>query len=424
MNLKNNSSNLYFDVTQLVHWSGPVAGIPRVMLELAKRFKQDNTIYVSWVKEIKAYCVVNLEETLMRESGIIYESANHASASSSKSSIKKQTKRVAKAIVYRTKYIHPELPNKIISKHALVKAHNYTVPDIKHNDIVFIPWGEWWDENFLLMLENFHNQGVKLSTIIHDVDPIVTPHLSAHSTESLTNYCKRIVPICDIVFVVSKNTKKDLSNWLVSNKIPVPKISVFRLGDNFEIKEPKTLSKKDKISTSKPFIMSVGTIELKKNHMLLYYVYKLAITKSIKLPDLFVVGREGWKADYFIDIVTNDPDVKDKIHVLRGVTDEELAWLYSKSVLTVLPSMYEGWGIPIAESLAYGVPSLASNVTSMVEIAPGITKHFNPYSTDDCLKAISDMISSIDIQKKRAKTYRMYSWDESYLQICKELEKI
>jgi glycosyltransferase involved in cell wall biosynthesis len=423
VNLKNNTY-IYFDVTQLIHWSGPVAGIPRVMLELAKRFSSENTIYVSWVKEIKSYCVIDLENTLNSNGGIVYKKSNNTNSDDVVKAGKYHPKRIAKAAINRTKYIHPSLPDRINQRRVAIQAQNYIVPDISKNDIIFIPWGEWWDDNFLTMLEDLQDNGVKLSTIIHDVGPMVTPHLSAHSTESLTNYCKRIVPICDVVFVVSKNTKKDLTLWLQENNIAVPKISVFRLGDNFEVKQQKEIKDEYRNIVDKPFIMSVGTIEIKKNHMLLYYVYKLAKSRGINLPNLLVVGRQGWKSEYFVDMVQADPDVNTKIHILTGVGDEELAWLYGKSLVTILPSMYEGWGIPIAESLAYGVPSLSSNVTSMVEIAPGITKHFNPYSTDECLQAISDMIDNIDTEKKSAKSYKLHSWDESYVQISKELNKL
>src|SRR5689334_4911906 len=69
MNQKNNT---YVDVTQLIHWQGFVAGIPRVMYELSRRFSSDentNVVYVSWVKEVGYYCEVDFFDTMNRRNG-------------------------------------------------------------------------------------------------------------------------------------------------------------------------------------------------------------------------------------------------------------------------------------------------------------------------------------------------------------------
>jgi hypothetical protein len=132
----------------------------------------------------------------------------------------------------------------------------------------------------------------------------------------------------------------------------------------------------------------VGTIEPRKNHTVLYYAYKLAKTRSIMLPRVVIVGRRGWGSDDIVRILTEDPDVKDDFVLLLNTSDDELSWLYGHCLFTIFPSFYEGWGIPIGESVARGVPCLCSDSSSMVEIAEGHVAHFAPTSTDECLAGL------------------------------------
>ncbi len=174
------------------------------------------------------------------------------------------------------------------------------------------------------------------------------------------------------------------------------------------------------------FTLTVGTIEAKKNHYLLYYVYKLAKARGIVLPKMAVVGRLGWHTQEMYDIMTQDPEVKDSLVFLHNTSDEELAWLYDNCLFTVQPSWHEGWGIPIAESVGRGVPCLCSNTSSMVEIAEGIVDHFSPSSADECLAGMQRLLDKqyLAAARKRATSYRPHSWDASYAQVNAALEEI
>ena len=145
--------------------------------------------------------------------------------------------------------------------------------------------------------------------------------------------------------------------------------------------------------TSSRFLLCVGTIEVRKNHALLYSTYKLADERGIELPPMVIVGRRGWLSEDIYEVMTHDPQTRAKFVFLHDATDEELAWLYRHCEFTVYPSFYEGWGLPIGESLAYGVPCVASRTSSMPEVAGELIPYFSPSSADECLEAITAMIS-------------------------------
>lgn len=443
---------LYYDVTQLVHWDGRLTGIPRVMNEQAIRFRnRPNTVFVSWVKELRQFCELDLNRTLAeRGKGIFYLKVGQETQDTPSSEVaddpeaytRSQTEvmrqgaiRVAKAILRRSAKVAPGLSHRIEDRLKMKRLSQYKVAEFKEGDRLFIPWGEWWDDAFIGKLKEWQaKDSLRIIQIIHDMGPIMIPQFSGAggsggSTETFPKYCRQILPICELVLCVSKNTKREASEWLASQKLSIPRMEVFRLGDDFKVAKavkPTDDAFKQSGLQKDSYILIVGTIEARKNHALLYYVYKLASARGIELPKLAVVGRRGWGTDDIYTQMTNDPEVRDKIVFLHNMGDQELSWMYSNCLFTVLPSFYEGWGIPIAESVARGVPCLCSNTTSMVEIAEGFVEHFSPASTDECLAAIQHMLvpKHLEVARKRVKGYEQFSWDSSFKQISTHLEDL
>ena len=87
--------------------------------------------------------------------------------------------------------------------------------------------------------------------------------------------------------------------------------------------------------------------------------------------------------------------LKEKILVLKGINDEELSWLYRNCMFTAYPSLYEGWGLPVAESLRYGKFCIASKISSVPEIAPDLTKLIDPLDAMEWYNTIKFYITSI-----------------------------
>lgn len=424
------------DVTQLVHWSGKITGIPRVMDELAKRFhkvESGTVIFVSWVKDQREFYAIDYDQTIRRRQGMVYMQPAAEKSMPSLAARVQPTRpdatafrKVAKRGLTAISRVSPHLAQKLASRARQTSMNSYRPIEFNKDDVLLIPWGEWWDTNFTERVVRVHHEGAKLVQIIHDVGPTLWPNFFEQLKISPTTYNAKIIPIADLVLAVSQNTKKELIGWLKQNKLRVPRIEVFRVGDDLQISQPTKPTDTQFINAGlkgNDFLLCVGTLEAKKNHMLLYYVYKLAKARSIELPELVIVGRRGYHTEATIDIMTADPEVRDKFVFLFNASDEELSWLYDHCIFTVLPSFHEGWGIPIAESLARGVPCLCSNTSSMVEIAEGIVGHFSPASSDECLAAIQAWLNpqSLESARKRTKQYKQFSWDQSFRQVTKHI---
>ncbi len=429
------------DVTQLIHWNGNLTGIPRVMDELAIRFleeKSSETVFVSWVKEIGQMCEVHFSKSRTHRGTAIYyvkkaqenESESIEQAKPEFTTANNVTiigKKVVKRIIAKSRLDQTKLYKKSIDTKRAIEVRQYKVYTPQANDAFFIPWGEWWDKNWLALVQDYAKKSVNIYPVSHDILPMIVPQFSGNSA-SLADFVSKIFPIAKAVITVSESTKKDLTNWMTKQGLPVPTIKVFRLGEDFSISklnlDDKELSTKYSVQID-DYIIFVSTIEPRKNHTLLYYTYKLAISRGVKLPKLLIIGRVGHDVSEIIKLIKNDPQIHQSISIENNVSDNDLNWLYENCKFTVNSSFYEGWGMPVIESIAHGKPAAISNTSSFLEMPDDCVIRFNPTSTDECLSAIEALSNPITLEKYReqAKNYRSHSWDESFIQVKEILEE-
>ncbi len=124
----------------------------------------------------------------------------------------------------------------------------------------------------------------------------------------------------------------------------------------------------DRHGLNKPFLLCVGTIEPRKNFAGMVRAFSALPADILDSLRLVFVGGKGWLDRSFYDALARSA-VRDQIRVLRGVADEDLVGLYNRATALILPSFYEGFGLPVVEAMACGCPVIASNVSSLPEVA-------------------------------------------------------
>lgn len=262
-----------------------------------------------------------------------------------------------------------------------------------------------------------HAIGIQIYQLLYDLTPILLPQcFGAGFTEKFTRYLFEAMSISDGLIAISERSRSDALRFCDDLLISPPPIEVFRLGDEL----PGSDGGPEAIEPLKDseFVLSIGTFEARKNHLLLYQTWKLAAEAGRSLPRLVIVGRVGWAAGDTLLAIQNDPLVGESIQVLHDVSDRQLDWLYDECIFAIYPSLYEGWGLPIAEALARGKLCLASSAPAMPEVAGDLIDYFSPYSAAECLSLVERYLDPLVREAKAnviRNAYKPTSWDDASL---------
>lgn len=134
------------------------------------------------------------------------------------------------------------------------------------------------------------------------------------------------------------------------------------------------------------FVLCVGTVEARKNHALLLDVWgELHSELGCDAPILVFAGKAGWKVEALLERMQTLPWGPTHFLHLKAASDSELSWLYRNCLFTVYPSRAEGWGLPVSESLSYGVPCLAARAASLPEAGGDFAIYFRPDNTEEAV---------------------------------------
>jgi len=166
-----------------------------------------------------------------------------------------------------------------------------------------------------------------------------------------------------------------------------------------------------------PFILSVGDLQPRKNHLGLFRAFEEMVRAHPQLPHhLVVVGKETWHGAA-IRAAAKRSSVASRIHFTGFVSDDDLLRLYGACELFVYPSFYEGFGLPILEAMACGRAVACSNTSAMVEVADSAALLFDPHSDQEIALAMRDLLLNpeLRLRMERLGTQRaaIFSWERT-----------
>jgi glycosyltransferase involved in cell wall biosynthesis len=166
----------------------------------------------------------------------------------------------------------------------------------------------------------------------------------------------------------------------------------------------------------RPFVLCVGTIEARKNHILLLEVWdRLHAKYGAATPVLVFAGKRGWKVDGLFAGITTRPWCASHLLLTGSVDEAALAWLYAHCWFTLYPSRAEGWGLPIGESLAAGVPCAAAGETALPEAGGELVIYFDPNSVTSATHAVERLLEPAERNRWQARIqsqFRPLEWRE------------
>jgi glycosyltransferase involved in cell wall biosynthesis len=166
----------------------------------------------------------------------------------------------------------------------------------------------------------------------------------------------------------------------------------------------------------------VGTIEARKNHLMLLNVWRRLVDRlGADAPGLLIVGQRGWEAEEVFRVLDRPGSLEGHVIEFNRCSDEELAAHLASARALLFPSLVEGYGLPLVEALAFGVPAIASDLTVFREIAGDIPNYLSPHDTVGWENAILDYArpdsESRTAQLKRLQGFTGPSWYSHFAKV-------
>lgn len=264
---------------------------------------------------------------------------------------------------------------------------------------------------------------------VHDLSFLLYPE---YTDKNLVAYLEKVVPEsvhrADLVLADSQNTKNDMVCLIDADP---GKIEVVYLGveERFRrVQDDEELAQvKGRYGLSSPFVLTVGTVQPRKNLARLMAAFKQVVS-AMNIPyELLVVGRKGWLAEPIYSEV-EELGLGGRVRFLGSVHEADLPALYNLASLFVFPSLYEGFGLPPLEAMACGTPVVASNASSLPEVVGGAALMVDPKDTDALSAAMISALTQPELRRQltekgltRAKTFQWRHTAERLLELYKRV---
>ncbi len=244
-------------------------------------------------------------------------------------------------------------------------------------------------------------QGCHFVPLIHDLIPLQHPEFArAGHAERHRRRIATTAALADAIVVNSAATGAELAPWLAGRNTPV---AVAPLGVTPpDVGNPPV--------AMRPYFVALGTIEPRKNHLLLLNLWRhFGATMGAAAPRLVVVGRRGWENENVLDMLERCAAIDGLVRETGALPDREVATLLRGARALLFPSFAEGFGLPLAEALALGVPAIASDLPALREVGGAVPDYLDPMDGVAWRNAVLDYARP-DSPARRAQMSRLATW--------------
>ncbi|PMP89837.1 MAG: glycosyltransferase family 1 protein, partial [Hydrogenobaculum sp.] len=243
--------------------------------------------------------------------------------------------------------------------------------------------------------------------LIYDIIPITNPDTQPeHIVKAFNTKVVDIIDKASLILTISNSEANIIRDFLKSKNIEKP-IKTIRLGTDIKLSDE--VRKPDINIDFENFYLMVGTIEPRKNHLLVLKAFHKIWEEDESAPNLVIAGRLGWKYKEVLDSINTSPFKNKKLFFLENPPDAELEYLYQHAKALIMASIREGFGLPVIEAMVRKVPVFASDIPVFREIAGDYPVYFNPYDAESLILAIK---SSQNIPKKEPSVI-LNTWEDT-----------
>ncbi len=270
---------------------------------------------------------------------------------------------------------------------------------------------------------------LKLVYFVHDILPSEFPeYFPADDEERTCRTMKNAARLADIVVANSQATADTFRRKFGMNR-PAGSIVVAPLGLSIGGLSIAASRERQVDEPAKPYFIMVGTIEPRKNHLLILNLWRaLQAELGASTPRLILIGGRGWENENIVDMLERSPSLQGFVEERARVSDAEMARIVSGARALLVPSFAEGYGLPLADALALGVPALCSDIPALREIGGAVPEFLDPLDGIGWRSAIVDYLGGTSgrrqAQLQRLAEWRPPRWDDHFRQISRVLKTL
>lgn len=247
----------------------------------------------------------------------------------------------------------------------------------------------------------------RLACLVHDAIPLTHPEFArAGMADVHRRRMETVDALADLVVCNSRATLQAIAGRLPRDPHGA-RLMVAPLG----VAPPRAPGADAGPSPGAPCFVMLGTIEPRKNHMLLLQLWQRLVAQAgpAGAPRLRIVGRSGWENAHILNLLARSPALRGVVTLTHGMADRDVATLLRGARALLMPSLAEGFGLPVSEALALGVPVIASDLPALREAGGDAPEYLDPLDGPAWLRAIHDYTDAA-APRRRAQLARIAAW--------------
>ncbi|MDP9095214.1 MAG: glycosyltransferase family 4 protein [Pseudomonadota bacterium] len=266
-------------------------------------------------------------------------------------------------------------------------------------DVVVVLGAPWSVRGAGLRMAALKAAGVRSAVLIHDLIPVRRPEwFPASRVERFRAWLDAALRQADHLLTISRFTAADVAAYAARSGIEIAPPTVLRAGAS---RLRAALEMPPGLPIAGSYVLFVSTLEARKNHVLLLRVWQRLMAEVRagsrapgSVPQLVFAGRVGTGVADLLQQLDNSRYLGGRVRLLREPGDAEIRALYQGCLFSILPSLFEGWGLPLGESLALGKPCLAARGTALEEAGGDLCRYFDPEDVGDAHRAVTALLDT------------------------------
>ena len=263
--------------------------------------------------------------------------------------------------------------------------------DERPNSVLLSLGAMWINDQLMAATRAAVSRGVRFVNYFYDLTPVLDAGHATDLRPLFERYLALLGDCSDRIPAISQSSRDDLAAYLQNQDLRVPPGVATALPSGLDPREGDTDVLNTNPSTHMEYALMVGTVEARKNHLLAFHAWEelISVYGADNVPNLICVGKIGWNSGEFQERLGATDGLDGKITLRsEGITDVELAELYRNALFTIYPSNYEGWGLPVTESLLFGTPVVTARNSSLIEAGGELACYFPTGDLDEFIRII------------------------------------